>query len=192
MRLRIPERAAKAWGRTWFLLGLGLLFGAYLASRVAAPDAAAYVYNALLVACAYVALRTPHRHGPERAAWLCLGAALCLWAAGDFYYTLFLVGTEAAPPTVTDWLWLASYPLLYAAVALLVRARTAHLERSLWLDAVPELTSNISPNCHTFGTCLCPQSTRLTSNSVSSARTSPASHTMLRSRPVPGTDTRWW
>ena len=136
MRLRIPERAAKAWGRTWFLLGLGLLFGAYLASRVAAPGAAAYVYNALLVACAYVALRTPHRHGPERAAWLCLGAALCLWAAGDFYYTLFLVGTEAAPPTVTDWLWLASYPLLYAAVALLVRARTAHLERSLWLDAV--------------------------------------------------------
>ena len=40
-----------------------------------------------------------------------------------------------APPTVTDWLWLVSYPVLYAGIALLVRARTLHFERSLWLDA---------------------------------------------------------
>jgi hypothetical protein len=36
---------------------------------------------------------------------------------------------------VTDWLWLASYPVLYAGIGLLVRARTVHFERSLWLDA---------------------------------------------------------
>ena len=40
-----------------------------------------------------------------------------------------------APPTVTDWLWLVSYPVLYAGIGLLVRARTLHFERSLWLDA---------------------------------------------------------
>ena len=135
MRLRIPEAPAKARGRA-LLLGLCALFALYVGWRVVAPGSAAYLYNVLLVACAYVCLRTPHRHGRERAAWLCLGATLCLWAAGDFYYTLFLWGTEATPPTVTDWLWLASYPFLYASVALLVRARTDHLERSLWLDAV--------------------------------------------------------
>ena len=65
-----------------------------------------------------------------------LGTTLLLWAAGDFYYTLFLWNQAASPPTVTDWFWLASYPFLYASIALLVRARTAHFDRSLWLDAV--------------------------------------------------------
>ena len=36
---------------------------------------------------------------------------------------------------MTDWLWLISYPVLYAGIGLLVRARTLHFERSLWLDA---------------------------------------------------------
>ena len=36
---------------------------------------------------------------------------------------------------MTDWLWLVSYPVLYAGIGLLVRARTLHFERSLWLDA---------------------------------------------------------
>jgi diguanylate cyclase (GGDEF)-like protein len=136
MRLRISESLAKARDGRGLLLGLGLLFALYLAWRVFEPASAKYLYNVLLVACAYVCLKTPHRQGAERAAWLCLGATLCLWAAGDFYYTIFLWDTAAAPPTVTDWLWFASYPFLYASIALLVRARTQHLERSLWLDAL--------------------------------------------------------
>ena len=95
-----------------------------------------WLYNVLLVGSAFVCLARPLRRSKERAAWLCLGATLLLWAAGDFYYTLFLWNQNAAPPTVTDWFWLASYPFLYASIALLVRARTAHFDRSLWLDAV--------------------------------------------------------
>ena len=77
----------------------------------------------------------PSQRGSERAAWRCIGVTLLLWAAGDFYYTLFLLDSTVAPPTVTDWLWLVSYPILYTGIALLVRARTLHFERSLWLDA---------------------------------------------------------
>ena len=140
MRLRISELPAKARGGRALLLGLCALFAAYFAWLVVEPGgssgSAKYLYNFLLVGCACVCLASPHRHGKERAAWRCFGATLCLWAAGDFYYTVFLWDAAATPPTVTDWLWFASYPLLYAGIALLVRARTAHLERSLWLDAL--------------------------------------------------------
>ena len=106
---------------------------------VAAPagtsDVVRWLYNILLVGAAFVCLTSPNQRGKERAAWRCLGATLLLWAAGDFYYTLFLLDSTVAPPTVTDWLWLVSYPVLYAGIGLLVRARTLHFERSLWLDA---------------------------------------------------------
>jgi diguanylate cyclase (GGDEF)-like protein len=118
------------------LPALAGLFVVYVGWLLLDPDSAKWLYNVLLVGAAFVCLRTPLRATGERLAWLCLGATLLLWAAGDFYYTLFLWNQDAAPPTVTDWLWLASYPFLYASIALLVRARTAHFERSLWLDAM--------------------------------------------------------
>jgi diguanylate cyclase (GGDEF)-like protein len=118
------------------LLGLCALFCLYVGWLLIEPGSAKWLYNVLLVGSAFVCLSSPLRQSRERAAWLCLGATLLLWAAGDFYYTIFLWNQNAAPPTVTDWCWLASYPFLYASIALLVRARTAHFDRSLWLDAV--------------------------------------------------------
>ena len=94
-----------------------------------------WLYNVLLVGAAFVCLTSPNQRGKERAAWRCIGITLLLWAAGDFYYTLFLLDSTVSPPTVTDWLWLVSYPILYAGIGLLVRARTVDFDRSLWLDA---------------------------------------------------------
>jgi diguanylate cyclase (GGDEF)-like protein len=118
------------------LLGLCALFALYVVWLLIEPGSAKWLYNVLLVGSAFVCLSSPLRRSKERAAWLCLGVTLLLWAAGDFYYTIFLWNQSAAPPTVTDWFWLASYPFLYASIALLVRARTVHFDRSLWLDAV--------------------------------------------------------
>ncbi|MGZ8694363.1 MAG: HD domain-containing phosphohydrolase [Gaiellaceae bacterium] len=123
-------------GGKGLLLGLCGLFGLYVAWLLIEPGSAKWLYNVLLVGSAFVCLSTPLRRSKERAAWLCLGITLLLWAAGDFYYTLFLWNQNAAPPTVTDWFWLASYPFLYASIALLVRSRTAHFDRTLWLDAI--------------------------------------------------------
>ena len=119
-----------------FLLGLTGLFALYVGWLLIDPGSAKWLYNVLLVGSAFVCLSSPLRRTKEGAAWLCLGITLLLWAAGDFYYTVFLWNQNATPPTVTDWLWLASYPFLYASIALLVRSRTAHFERSLWLDAI--------------------------------------------------------
>ncbi len=122
------------------LLGaLVLLFAVYVGWLTVGPGAASdstkWPYNFLLAGAAFVCLSSPHRRGRERTAWLCLGTTLGLWAAGDFYYTLFLAGRTVSPPTVTDLFWLTSYPILYAGIALLVRARTPEFDRSLWLDA---------------------------------------------------------
>ncbi len=119
------------------LLGLGVLFLVYVGWLAVAPGGSSrWLYNILLLGAAFACLASPLRKGRERVAWTLLGTTLLLWAAGDFYYALFLWDEAASPPTVTDWFWLASYPCLYLAIALLVRARTEHFDRSLWLDAV--------------------------------------------------------
>ena len=131
---RVPPRRG-----TWLLLGLTFLFAVYVVLLATEPSGASglvrWLYDALLVGAAFVCLISPSQRGTERAAWRCVGTTLLLWAAGDFYYTLFLLDSTVAPPTVTDWLWLVSYPILYLGIALLVRARTLQFERSLWLDA---------------------------------------------------------
>ncbi len=131
--------AAVSAGRG-LLLALVALFVVYVGWLIVEPGGSAtsskWLYNLLLVGSAFVCLRSPRRQGPERAAWTCLGVTLILWAAGDFYYTLFLWDATPEPPTVTDWLWLVSYPFLYASIALLVRARANHFQKSLLLDAV--------------------------------------------------------
>ena len=123
----------------WLLLGLSSLFAVYLVLLATQPagtsEVVRWLYNFLLVGAAFVCLTSPNQRGKERTAWRCIGTTLLLWAAGDFYYTLFLLDSTVSPPTVTDWLWLLSYPILYAGIGLLVRARTVHFERSLWLDA---------------------------------------------------------
>jgi len=123
----------------WLLLGLSSLFAVYLVLLIAQPggtsEVVRWLYNFLLVGAAFVCLTSPNQRGKERAAWRCIGATLLLWAAGDFYYTNFLMDSTVSPPTVTDVLWLISYPIIYAGIGLLVRARTVHFERSLWLDA---------------------------------------------------------
>ena len=140
MQIAAPPGAAVAFARGKWLLGaLFTLFAVYVVWLVAGPSgtsaAAKLPYNLVLAGAAFVCLSSPLRTGKERAPWLCIGSTLALWTAGDFYYTLFLVGETVSPPTVTDCLWLASYPILYVGIALLVRARTAQFERSLWLDA---------------------------------------------------------
>ena len=131
-----PTRAAIP--RHVVFLGLSTLFAVYLALLVVEPAGASgvarWLYNLLLVGAAFACLASPTARGRTGRLAL-LGITLLLWAAGDFYYTLFLLDSTAAPPTVTDWLWLVSYPVLYAGIGLLVRARTLHFERSLWLDA---------------------------------------------------------
>jgi diguanylate cyclase (GGDEF)-like protein len=93
------------------------------------------VRNAVLVAGAAACLLRAARRARERPAWLCLGAGLACWAAADVAWS-FHFARMAEPPAVSwaDALWLAFYPLSWAALVLLVRSRVDNFRASLSLD----------------------------------------------------------
>jgi diguanylate cyclase len=75
--------------------------------------------------------------GTERLAWSMIGVGALAWAAGDIYYLMaFSDGAEVPYPSVADGLYLAFYPLVYAGVLLLVRARVRRFHASQWLDGL--------------------------------------------------------
>ena len=73
--------------------------------------------------------------GRERAGWTCMGLALLVWGAGSAYYSTILWTADPMPfPSVADALWLAVYPLAFAGLASLVRARTDSSSQVSLLD----------------------------------------------------------
>ena len=95
------------------------------------------LYNALLVGGTALCLARAWLVREERAAWLSLGTALGLWAAGDVYYTFFLWDADPIPyPSTADALWLAFYPATYIGLVLLVRPALADLRTGLWVDGL--------------------------------------------------------
>jgi diguanylate cyclase (GGDEF)-like protein len=73
----------------------------------------------------------------ERAAWLLVGGGISLWAVGDAYWIFHLSKLEEIPyPSLADLFYLAGYPILYAGIALLTRARLGTGDGSAWLDGL--------------------------------------------------------
>ncbi len=96
-----------------------------------------WVYNGLLIAAGGCCLVRAVLVRAERLPWLLLSAALLVWTTGDLYYYFFLTGAETVPiPSVADAFYLGFYPLGYAALALLVRARIRGFQGNLWLDGL--------------------------------------------------------
>jgi two-component system cell cycle response regulator len=96
-----------------------------------------WVYYGLLFASGAGCLARGIFVRAERLPWLLLSAALLLWTTGDLYYYFFLSGLESVPiPSVADPFYLAFYPVSYAALALLLRARMRRFQGNLWFDGV--------------------------------------------------------
>lgn len=84
------------------------------------------------VACLFRARAVPR----ERLGWALMGAAILCWGAGEVYWTLYILDNPAPPyPSPADALYLAFYPLAYAGLAALVRARAHELDWRRWTDA---------------------------------------------------------
>ncbi|HVD15337.1 MAG TPA: EAL domain-containing protein [Actinomycetota bacterium] len=102
----------------------GSELGAWLASGVAATATVLCLTRAVL-------------DRQERAAWLCMGAGLACYEAGNVVYLAWIIHLDPQPfPSVVDALFLAFYPFAYATLVLLVRRRVSQFHRSLWLDGV--------------------------------------------------------
>ena len=66
-----------------------------------------------------------------------IGLAILSWGAAEVYWTAFLESNPNAPyPSPADIGYLAFYPLAYAGLALLVRAKSEDLDWRLWMDGL--------------------------------------------------------
>ena len=138
-RLGIPQAAAAAVLAV--LSGLLLLYAAVtiwtLGSASLQDAVGRWVYDAVVLGAALVVLFRAALVKAERKAWLALGVGLLLWALGQTYYSVVLYYASPAPfPSPSDALFLAFYPASYLALALLLRARVAHLDPLAWVDGL--------------------------------------------------------
>ncbi|MGO9975729.1 MAG: HD domain-containing phosphohydrolase [Solirubrobacteraceae bacterium] len=71
----------------------------------------------------------------DRRAWAAMTLGLLLWAIGDLIWTLWLNDLANPPfPSVADAAYLPMYPLMYAALMLLIRSRLRGASPVQWLD----------------------------------------------------------
>lgn len=120
------------------VLVIGLIV--FAASSVVHPDAghgmlsATTLYSALnVLAAALIGLRA-YRVAPDRLAWSLIAAGMAFAALGDIVYALWVPNGRS--PSVADPVYLAYYPLVYAGLLLLMRARFKRLPIFIQLDSV--------------------------------------------------------
>jgi len=93
------------------------------------------LYDAVVLGAGLACLVRASDYRRERAAWILIGLAILFWGAGEVYWTAYIDGNSSAPyPSFGDALYLAFYPLAYAGLAMLVRARAHEINWRLWMD----------------------------------------------------------
>jgi two-component system cell cycle response regulator len=94
-------------------------------------------YDSVVLCAGLACFLRASRGGPERGAWLAIGASIIAWAGGEIWWTLYIEGKPDAPyPSPADLGYLAFYPLAVLGLYLLVRARARELDRRLWMDGL--------------------------------------------------------
>jgi diguanylate cyclase (GGDEF)-like protein len=99
-----------------------------------------WIYEGLEVLAALGAFTRAVLVRAERAAWLCIGAALLATACGDILFD-FRYGGDPPFPSAADVAYLAFYPFLYVGIVLLLRRRGSTFSASLWLDGLVAATA---------------------------------------------------
>ena len=108
----------------WAGIGAGFHFA------IAGP-----LYDAVVLGAGVACLIRASDYKREHAAWVLIGLAILSWGAAEVYWTAFIEGNPSAPyPSPADIGYLVFYPLAYAGLALLVRARAHEINWRLWMD----------------------------------------------------------
>jgi diguanylate cyclase (GGDEF)-like protein len=117
-------------GTTVVALHSWLGLGASLNTAIDEP-----LYDAVVLGAGLACLLRASDYRRERSAWILIGLAILFWGAGEVYWTAYIDGNSSAPyPSLGDALYLAFYPLAYAGLAMLVRARAHEINWRLWMD----------------------------------------------------------
>jgi hypothetical protein len=129
-------------GLIWPLLGIAvLLYAAHedLGLGGSGTDTffKQWVNDGLLWAAAAGCLAGALRSTKSRVAWILVAVALASWAIGDTIWSVRFNDVTNPPLTsISDVFWLSWYPLVIAALALLVRDRVPAFELHRWIDGV--------------------------------------------------------
>ena len=120
------------------VLAIGVI--AFTASSILNPNAghniflADFLYPALnLLAAALIAVRA-YRVTAGRLAWILIAAGMACSAMGDVVYALWV--PDGQSPSAADPWYLAFYPLVYAGLLLLMRARLKGVPVPIRLDSM--------------------------------------------------------
>ncbi len=93
------------------------------------------LYDAVVLGAGVACLIRASDYRRERGAWMLIGLAILCWGVGEIWWTAFIEGNPSAPyPSPADVGYLVFYPLAYAGLALLVRARAHEINWRLWMD----------------------------------------------------------
>jgi diguanylate cyclase len=92
-----------------------------------------WVYDAVSVTATLVCVGRALAVPRERLAWVLLGVSLSASTLGDITYSLL---SSPGTPSLADAGWLGFYPLAYAGLVVLLRARVPRAHASSWLDGL--------------------------------------------------------
>jgi diguanylate cyclase (GGDEF)-like protein len=95
-----------------------------------------WVYDAVSVTSTLVCVCRAVLVRRERLAWVLLGVSLSASTLGDVTYSILSAHGEPGTPSLADGFWFGFYPLAYAGLVLLLRARVLRAQASGWLDGL--------------------------------------------------------
>ena len=136
----LPRRRGPVALRAAMLVGLAVILVSYVGDlrgrgRITWLDVG--VYSGVLLAAAALCVARGLADRAERTPWMLLGAGMASYAAGNAYYTLVLADRAGVTyPNASDALYLAFYPLAYASLVGLIRARAGRLVARSVLDGL--------------------------------------------------------
>jgi two-component system cell cycle response regulator len=95
------------------------------------------LYAAIVLGAGVACLIRASDYRRERSAWLLIGIAILFWGAAEIYWTVAIEDNPSAPyPSPADIGYLVFYPLAYAGLVMLVRARVHEINWRLWMDGL--------------------------------------------------------
>jgi diguanylate cyclase (GGDEF)-like protein len=121
----------------------GGLVALYLASTIlrspgtSVPFFDVWVNNLGYAACALLCVWRAVARRPGRWAWAAFGGGLTFFTAGSVLYTAVVQHFNPVPyPSISDFSFLADYPLALLGVGLLVRQTVPNISRTIWVDGL--------------------------------------------------------
>jgi len=133
---RHPRPLTLAFTAMWLVVAF---HGARALLRFGGPGMDAFcntwVYMAAEVMAFAICAARVWRRREDRWAWALVAFGVLTWSGGDLVWTLWLDNVANPPyPSVADWLYLAMYPAMYAALMLLIRSQGGRFRAEQWLD----------------------------------------------------------